>query len=271
MILTAFIDSNGKTFLDADYDWTQTKVHYKMEAGTTPSTGYTDKTTIENVGKYGEEITRASPIAAWRDKKNVRDLIKTLVYTKMGVAVAADTENDTKYALLTTAEQSVALHWFVLGKESWQLAVVNDDKYWTENAASYRVWTTEQVRRTRLRRMESLIFRRLLYLEQAKDILLTMTQVLEGTPIPLDASSPAKTTSPVRVRTLTSTFVEGVEGTLEDNAGSFVFESLFDYIDSRTGTAFAGKGFRNVTHTFRGTHTAATVANELLDIGKGNW
>ena len=140
--------------------------------------------------------------------------------------------------------------------------------FWTQKAVEFREWTTK-VRKQRVQRLESLIFRRMLNLEEAKDVLLDMWQVLEGTPIPLDAEN--KTTTKIRVKNLKDLFIDGIEGTLEDNARNFVFESLADYIDSRPGTKFANNGFRNLTYTFRTGHTKDTVADELMDIKDGKW
>lgn len=227
--------------------------------------GYTETTDIVTIEKVGMEALN-EPVVGWRDKKNVRSKLKDLVYAKMGVTVPADVEDDTKYDLLTDAEKYIALHWFILGKEEWQTALISDDFYWTDKAADYRDWSKE-CRALRLRRMEALVFRRMLNLEEAKDVMLDLQQILQGTPIPLDGGG--NTTSKVRIRKLNDTFVDGVEGTLEDNAGSFVFESLSDYIDSRAGTSFANNGFRQLAYTFRGSHTADTVADELLNIKDG--
>lgn len=272
--LTAFVDSLGNIFTNTNFRWSEIDngIDY-LKVEETVSSGYTDITTIENIAKYGEILINKN-LPKWRDKKNIRDLLKTLIYTKMGVITANDTEDDTKYALLSLGEQKIALDWILLSKESWQLAVVNDDKYWTEKASEYRAWSTKGntsgVKQKRLQRMESLVFRRMINLHEAKDVLLNMTQILEGTPIPIDSVT-GKITSKVIARKMTDAYIEGIEGTLEDNAGSFVFENLLDYIDSRLNTSFSGKGFRNLTYTFRVGHTANTVADELLSIANGTW
>src|SRR3989304_7914094 len=140
--------------------------------GDTPPDNFTEVTDIVEVEKYGLSGINKK-IQGWRDKKAVRDKLKTLIYTKMGVITMADTENDTKFNLLTPQEKSIALHWCLLGKPEWQVAENSDDKYWTDIASDYRAWSTtgkvEGARQKRLGRMESLVFRRLLYLYEAKD------------------------------------------------------------------------------------------------------
>ena len=70
---------------------------------------------------------------------------------------------------------------------------------------------------------------------------------------------------------LSKKYIEGIDGTIEDNANGIVLIGIIDFIDSRVGTPFQGNGFRNLTYTFREGHTANTVADELLSIIYGTW
>lgn len=239
-----------------------------QDDATAAPSDYTEVTDIEGIAEFGVKGIDEST-AGWRDKKAVRKKLKQMVLDKAQMVTEVDREDDAKFALLSAAEQTIALKWLILVKEEWQMSEVNDDKYWTVKGNSYRNNSMND-RKKRLRTIEALIFRRLRFVYEAKDVLLDMSQILEGTPIPIDSGT-NKTTSKVNIRKMQDSYVEGVEGTLEDNAGSFIFESLLDYIDSRTGTSFSGKGFRDLSHTFRGTHTATAVADELLTIADGSW
>lgn len=249
---------------DANYESRQHGI--QEDSFVTDGITYQNITDIVAVEKWGLKLINSNT-KGWRDKKSVRDKLKILIYTKMGVAVAADAENDTKYALLTSAEQSIALHWFILGKDSWQSALVNDDIYWSLKAAEYREWTME-IKKIRLSCMESLVFRRVLKIEDAKNILQTMNQVTKDTTINIAAGI---TTDKFLVKSLTKQYVQGIDGTVEDNGEGFTFIGISDYIDSKSGTPFATNGFRNLTCSFRGTHTANSVADELLTIKNGTW
>ncbi|MBN4061653.1 hypothetical protein JYU20_00465 [Bacteroidales bacterium AH-315-I05] len=227
---------------------------------------------ILTVEKRGLELVNKET-AGWRYKKNVKDKLKSLILTKMNATTDAEKEDDAKYALLDDGsvsekdEQSVALNWFILQKESWRLAKNDDDKYWVDKASEYRDWT-QDVRKEMVKRMESLIHLRLLYKVEVKDVLVDMWQILEGTKINLNASN--ETTKKVRILDLRGLFItDGIEGSLKDSAGTFIFNALVDFIDSTA--KFAGKGFRNLTHTFRTGHTAGSVADELLTIKDATW
>jgi hypothetical protein len=224
---------------------------------------YTETTDIVAVEKNGLLGLNKSH-AGWRDKKNLRDILKTLIYTKMQIAAPADVENQSKFDLLTDAEKSVATHWFLVGKESFQLSVVNDDKYWTEEAHQYRLWT-EEVKEHRLARMESLVFRRMLDVGDAKQVLSDLNQLAQDTIIDIDDITNVLQTK-VRVKRLARMYVEGLGSLAEDGV-----VGLRDFVDSTTGTPFASGGFRNYNFTFRVGHTADSVADELLEIIDGTW
>lgn len=225
--------------------------------------GYTEVIDIVGVEKYGLQGVHCLT-AGWRDRKNVRDKLKALIYTKMGIAVPADAESDVKYALLTAAEKSIALNWFILGKEAWQFALVNDDKHWAIKASEYRKWTMD-MRIERLRRMESIVFRRLLNIADAKQILADISQISKDTILDIDTTT-KKLIGKVQTKQLSKMYIDGLES-LEDDGVS----ALKDYINSTAGTPFATDGFRNLTYTFRMGNTANSVADELLLIVDGTW
>ena len=241
-----------------------TTEHFFPQSDTyTPSGNEEQVTDIVEFERAGKIIIDSS-IQYGRDKKSLREGLKTLVYTKMQIAVPADVENQAKWDLLTAEEKSIAAHWFLVGKDAFQLEVNNNDKYWTIQAANYRHWTMED-RSYRLKLMESLVFRRVLNLQDAKQILADMTQLTKDTAIEIDDVTHLLT-SKVRVSRLTRMYIEGLESEEDDGVAA-----LKDYIDSTSGTPFETNGFRNLAYSFRTGHTANSVADELIEIIDSVW
>lgn len=236
--------------------------------GDDPPAGYEEKTSIEDWAGYAPRAISIYTFS-FRDKLTLRGILRVLIYTKMQVATPADAEDPAKWNLLNGAEKAIAAHYFLVGKEDFLLEVVDNDLYWTLEATTYREWSQED-RKSRLAIMEAIVFRRLLYVQEAKEVLVNMNQLLKGTKILLDGND--ETMGKITVNKLNQEYVEGVEGTQKDNVGSFVFVGIRDYIDSVSGTPFATPdGFRDLTYTFRTGHTADTVADELLRVLDGTW
>ncbi len=231
----------------------------------TPSSGFTESTDIQT---WADQEFRVNPnTKGFRDKKCLRDKLKSLVYAKMGVTVPADVEDQVKWDKLDDDEKFVAATYFLVGKPDFLLEVKNDEVFWDLQATKYRLWSQE-AKEFRLALMESVVFRRITDIAEAKDVLQTMNQVVKDTNIAINNDV---LTDKFLVKNLVKQYVEGIDGTVEDNASGKVFIGLADYIDSRTGTPFNNNGFRNLSCTFRGTHTADTVADELLTIMKGDY
>lgn len=234
-----------------------------QDDATAAPTGYTETSDIALVAEHGEANINEK-LKGFRDKSSVRSKLKTLIYTKMQIAAPADVEDQAKFDLLTAAEKSIACHWFLVGKESFQLEVINDDKYWTQEAGEYRRWTMES-RGKRLNRMESIVFRRLQSVSDAKQVLSDMNQIAKDTVLDFNDITKVLNTK-IKVKKLTSMYVEGMES-LEDDG----VVGLKDYINSTVGTPFENNGFRGLTYTFRTGYTAGSVADELIEIMEGTW
>ena len=248
---------------------------YKESTGTHPAVkiqddataapaGYVEVTSIEEIERFGVQSIEIST-SGWYDKKCVRAKLKTAIYTKMQIAAPADVENQAKFDLLTAAEKSIACHWFAVGKESFQLEVVNDDRYWVVKATEYRDWTVD-VRQTRLAIMEAIVFRRVVDLSYAKDILADLSQITKDTVIDIDDLT-KKLISKVRSKRMSRMYVEGLESEADDG-----IVAIKDFIDSTVGTPFENNGFRGLDASkFRTGHTPDSVADELLKVIDNTW
>mgnify|MGYP007073179287 FL=1 len=241
-----------------------TSIHYFVEQDAYTPAGneeeVTDIVTTENVGL---KLVNLQTIG-WRDRKAVRDRLKTLVYTKMGVAIPADTEDPAKWNLLTDEEKSIAVHWFLVGKADFQNEVKNDDTYWICEGQKYRKWTNE-VRQQRLEFIESIVMKRMAVLDEAKQVLADMNQISKDTLLDFDDVSKVLNNK-VRLRPLTRLYVAGLESEADDGVAA-----LRDYLNSEAGTPFATNGFRNLTYSFNSPHTADTTADECIDVIDGKW
>lgn len=239
---------------------------YQILTDTDPvPSGFTETTDIIEWSNQSRRLMKT--IKGFRDKKCLRDKIKVLVYTKMQVAAPADVENQAKWDLLTIDEKSIAAHYFLVGKPEFLNEVINDDDYWTLEARDYRVWTQE-VKRFRVEIMESIVFRRMAVLEEAKDVLQTLDQVLKDTSVNI---AEGIFTDSFLVKSLKRQYVEGIDGSVEDDGNGISFIGIADYIDSRNGTPFKNDGFRELTYSFRPGYTADSVADELLTVMDGTY
>ena len=227
------------------------------------SNNATELTDIVIVHSIGESLIDVYT-PGWTDKKCVRDRLKTLVYTKMQVSVPSDAELQSKWDLLTAEEKSIAVHWFLVGKQEFQEEIVNDDRYWIIQAENYRKWT-ERVKEQRLHIMEAIVFRRVVDVSHAKQILADLSQIYKDTVIDIDDVT-NRVNNKVRIRRMADMYIEGFTSLADDGEAA-----LRDFINSETGTPFEGNGFRNYTYTFRTGHTANSVADELLTVIDSTW
>jgi hypothetical protein len=176
-------------------------------------TGYTETTDIVEVERYGRK--KVDPeLAGWCDRLCLRDKLKSLIYTKMGVAVPADVDDQTKWDLLTAGEKQVAADYYVIGKESFFLEVENDLRVWTMKATEFRHWTMED-RKGRAELAESILFMRLLNLADAKQCMADLHQIAPDTVIDIDGAT-NKLNGMVRVKSLSQQYVEGLEDLATD-------------------------------------------------------
>lgn len=248
--------------------------HIFAEAdGYTPAGNEQEVTDIVEIEDFGLRIVNIEN-KGWFDRKAVRDRLKVSVYTKMGVALPADVEDQTKWDLLTAAEKSIAAHWFLVGKHSFQDEVVDDTannrRYWKCEALKYRDWTT-QARERRLQLMEAVVFCGILDVNDAKDIMKQLDQISKDEEFEFDASlatpnTKAKLVSPVRFKKMRSMYQDGIQSKAEDG-----IDALRDYIDSTAGTLYENNGFRSYTYATRGSYTIDTLADELLSVIDGTW
>lgn len=230
---------------------------------TAAPSGYTEITDIEGIAFYGVKAIDPQ-ISGWSDKKCVRDKLKIAIYTKMQVAAPADVEDPAKWNNLTAAEKSVACHWFLVGKESFQLEVVNDDRYWVLEAEKYREWTME-VKDFRLKIMEAIVFRRTVALTDAKQILADLSQIYKDTEVDIDGAT-KKLNKKVRVKRMNDMYREGITSLADDGESG-----LRDFVNSEAGTPFENNGFRNYAYAFRTGHTANSVADEIIQVIDSTW
>lgn len=218
--------------------------------------GYTE--IVDIVEAYNEGMKAISPEkAGWCDKLSFRSKIKTMVYTKMVIVVPADVDDQTKWDLLTAAEKQIAAELFLIVKESFFLEVVNDLRHWTLEAGHYRHWTTE-ARNHRAKLAESILFMRMLNLSEAKLVLSDLNQIALDTVIDIDDIT-KKVKGKVKVKKLNDMYIEGLED--EENDGVV---AVRDWINSEVGTPYETNGFMNLGYAFKGTHTSATVRDELI-------
>ena len=225
--------------------------------------GYTEGNSIEDISYYGLKAIDPK-ISGWSDKKCVRDKLKIAVYTKMQITSPLDVEDQNKWDLLSDREKSIAAHWFLVGKESFQLEVVNEDRYWVIKAIEYRKWT-EEVKTFRLRIMEAIVFRRTSSISDAKQILSDLSQIYVGTIIDIEDST-KKLREKVRVKRMNDMYVEGITSHEDDGEAG-----LRDFVNSEAGTPFENNGFRDYTYSFRENHTANSVADEILEVIDSKW
>jgi hypothetical protein len=225
--------------------------------------GFTEISTIKDLKKLGEKSVDIS-IPGWTDKLCFRAKLKTFVYTKMQIALPSDLENQSNWDRLDAEEKSIAAHFFLVGKESFLLEVVNDLRYWSLEAMKYRHWTQE-VRGQRLDIMEAIVFLRIQDVGDAKLILADLNQIAKDTVIDHDDLT-KKLNVKVKVKRLGRMYIQGLSD--EENDGVV---AIGDFINSSSGTPFANNGFRNLPHTFRAGHTVDTVADELLAVMNGTF
>jgi len=241
-------------------NWPAVIIQHDAELG---PAGFIEVTDIVGISTYGMQgVNESTP--GWRDQKNVRDKLKVLVYTKMGIDDPADVDDPAKWNLLTADEKSIAVHWFLIGKHDFQNEVVNDRKYWTVQAANYRKWTMT-VKEGRLDLMESLVFNGIKSVADAKQVLSDLDQIPKGLEeFIFDNNN--KLTKKVRVRRMARLYINGIQSQEEDGIAG-----LYDYINSTIGTPFAGNGLRSITYPLRGAYTADSLADELLSVIHGTW
>jgi hypothetical protein len=224
---------------------------------------YTEVIDIEGIANYG--VKAIDPyIKGWYDKKCVRDKLKIAVYTKMQVTLPQHVEDPAKWANLTAVEKSIACHWFCVNKQEFQTEVKDDDRYWIVEAEKYREWTMA-AKNFRLKIMEAIVFRRVLNLADAKQVLADLSQIYLDTEIDIDDIT-KKLKKKVRVRRMANMYLEGFTNLADDGEAA-----IEDFVNSEAGTPFATDGFRNLTYQFRTGHTADSVADELLKVIRSEW
>ena len=231
--------------------------------GEAAPTGFTEVTDIVEFEKYGCGTTEAN-LVGWTDKLCFRNKIKTLIYTKMQVAVPEDVANQAKWDLLNAAEKSIAAHYFIVGTESFLMEVVNDARYWVVQAGDYRDWT-QKVRATRSELCESVIFLRMQSLADAKLILADMNQIAKDTVLDIDDVT-KKLNIKAPVKRMNQMYIEG----LVDEANDGVV-AIKDWIQSTVGTPFENNGFMNLSYPFQAGHTSQSVADEMVAILDGTF
>lgn len=226
-------------------------------------TGYTEVTDIVDAKKYG--LSAIDPeIVGWSDRLCLRSKLKVLVYTKMGVAAPADVDDQTKWDLLTAGEKEVAAKYFIISKESFFLEVENDLRLWTVRAGDFRHWTMED-RKLRAEMAESILFMRLQNVDDAKQCMADLHQIAPDTVIDIDGAT-NKLNGKARVKDLSQQYVEGLEDAASDGIAA-----VKDWINSEPGTPYENDGFMQLTYPFKGTHTSASVRDELLAALDGNY
>lgn len=231
---------------------------------TSAPSGYTEVTTIDELMHLGVNSTNIN-ISGWSDMLSFRDKLKELVYTKMQIALPTDVEDQSKWDLLTDSEKRAAASFFLVSKESFLLEVENDLRYWSIMAMEYRDWT-QSVRYKRLELMEAIVFLRIQNLKDAKLILADLNQIAKDTVIDKDDLT-KKLINPVKIKRMGRMYIEGFDNEEDDGV-----VALRDYINETPNTPFEnGKGFRGLSYAFKGTNTASSVADELLDVMDGKF
>jgi hypothetical protein len=147
--------------------------------------------------------------------------------------------------------------YFIVGKESFLLEVNNDLRYWTITAGQYRAWTM-QARMQRAELAESILFMRMLNVADAKQCMADLHQIALDTVIIIDEITNMVTNN-VRVKSLNRQYVEGLES--QENDGVV---AVRDWIKSTAGTPYQTNGFMNLTYPFKGSHTSASVRDEMI-------
>jgi hypothetical protein len=219
-------------------------------------TGYSEIVDIEGAYKHG--LKAISPeIAGWADELALRSHLKTMVYTKMQVTLPVHVDTQANWDYLTAAEKRIAAHYFFVGNESFLLEVENDDRYWMQKSGEYRTWSQE-VRRKRADLAESILFMRMQNVSDAKQALADLNQIALDTYMDIDDVSKTLQNK-VRVKKLNTQYIEG----LEDEAHDGVV-AVRDWISSTVGTPYENNGFMSLTFPFKGSHTSASVRDELL-------
>lgn len=251
-----------RVFIENDEQYPAVKV---IQDTDTPPTGYSEVSSIVGVAKHGVNVIDINT-KGWYDKKCVREKLKVMVYTKMQVSLPEHVDDQTKWDLLTLEEKSIATHWFIVGKESFQMEVVNDDRYWVVEAHKYRDWTMK-ARDSRLKIMEAIVFRRVKDIAYAKKVLSDLMQITKDTVIDIDDIT-NKLVNKVTAKGMARMYIEGLESVENDG-----IVAIRDFIDETSGTAFTGGGgFRGLDVTkFRTGHTPDSVANELLNVIDNKW
>ena len=180
------------------------------------------------------------------------------------VAVPADVDNQTNWDYLTSDEKAIACNYFVVGKEDFFLEVVNDLRHWTVLSGEHRRWTME-ARSHRAELAESILFMRMQNLPDAKQCMADLHQIAKDTVIDIDDVT-NKVSEKVRVKSLSQQYVEG----LEDEANDGVV-AVRDWVSSTVGTPYESNGFMNLSYPLKGTHTSASVRDEILSALDGEY
>jgi len=235
----------------------ETRPAIKVLPDTDPApTGYSEVVDIEDAYKYG--LQAISPeIVGWADELALRSHLKIMVYTKMQVTLAVHVDTQANWDYLTAAEKSIAAHYFFVGNESFLLEVENDDRYWMTKSGEYRTWSQE-VRRKRADLAESILFMRMQNTADAKQALADLNQIALDTYMDIDDVSKTLQNK-VRVKKLNTQYIEGLEGEANDGV-----VAVRDWISSTVGTPYENNGFMSLTFPFKGSHTNASVRDELL-------
>lgn len=227
-----------------------------LSDGDSAPAGFTEITDI--VAAYQHGASAISPkTAGWRDRLSFRSKIKQMVYTKMQVTQPADVANQAKWDLLSADEKRIAAEFFLIGNESFFLEVDNDLQGWTLKAGDYRTWTMG-ARQKRSDLAESILFMRMANLGDAKQTSADLSQISLDTVIDIDDVT-KKTKSKVRVKRLNRQYVEGLEDEEHDGV-----VAVKDWIQSTVGTPYENNGFMNLGYPFKGSHTAASVRDEMI-------
>ena len=218
----------------------------------TPS-GYTEITDIVEAYNYGSAaIDKNTP--GWVDRLCFRTKLKAMIYTKMQ---ASAEPTQAEWDTLTADEKRIAADLFVIGTESYFLEVENDLRCWTVKAGDYRLWTMA-VREERADLAEAVLFMRMLNLGDAKQALADLTQITKDTILDIDEGT-KKLKSKARVKKLNRQYIEGLEDEEHDGV-----VAVKDWSQSTVDTPYENGGFMNLGYPFKGTHTSASVRDELL-------
>lgn len=218
--------------------------------------GYSLVTDIVQSWEYGKVSLKAG-VAGWSDELSLRTHLKTMIYTKMQVVAPADVGNQVNWDRLSSAEKRIAAEYFMVGEESFLAEVNDDDRYWMRKSGEYRSWS-KAARTERAELAESILFMRMQNPGDAKQALADLNQIALDTVIDIDDTT-KKVKGKVRVKRLNAQYVEGLEDAEHDGV-----VAVRDWIKSTVDTPYENNGFMSLGYPFKGSHTSASVRDEMI-------